>query len=475
MVRLLGIVMVCILLFGLRASAGDNPSIVVNAPKQAVAGTSFTVKVEISKGEIEGIARYQLNLPQGVSIEPGDCANADFEFLNQSLKLMWYRIPKTTSLSFSFKVVTHSNIAGLLSVDGSFVYITPANVTKNITAQPVKVEITQSPSVDPKTVVDINNFKPGKVSEEKTLTFVPATQQLESVKMESKALRQGPAYDAKTNTYLVSIMLDKGSATKYAKLEEDIPAGYTAEPIETKGGVFDFKNGKVKFLWLELPAQSRYLVSYRLKPKAAKSEAVKIGITGYFAFINGDNTEIHEVAQLHANSSLNLNSGELGALQNQGAARDIPIKYVGIAKQASVKETKASVKQAEISKEDATSSSKNAEAVKSTKPQEHAKTAVAKTSAKTATGVTFKVQLAAVSRDADKKGADAQFAELGKIGKEEVNGLIRYLIGPYESIEEAQAAKENAKSKGAAGAFVAAYNSKGVRIPMSEAFESEKK
>lgn len=513
MVRFLGMLVVFLLLSSSYASAGDNPSLIITAPKQVVAGTSFTVNVEIAKNEIEGIARYQLALPQGISIEPGACSNADFEFSNQVLKLMWYRLPKTTSLKFSFKVKTHTNIKGDLTIGGSFICITSANITKNIPAEAILVDITQSSGVNPSTVVDLKNVKPKETpAEDRTLTFVPATQQMESVKMVSKALRQAPNFDPKSNSYLVSILLDKGNATKYAKLEEAIPEGYTAEPVETRGGIFDFKEGKVKFLWLELPSQTRYFVSYRLKPKGATTATSRPTISGYFAFINGDNTEVHEVAQVQDDIKKFALGSEVGTATSQGGARDIPIKYVGIAKQAG-KETKAAEVKAPREEVKPTAEKKatgkvddkapatttpvvatkpdtqksepakeTSKAVTKEAPKETSKTVTKETtkeanestSKKPVEGVIFKVQLAAVSKEADKAGADEKFKILSSFAKEEANGLIRYLIGPYQTYQEALDAKNKAKSNGIKDVFIAPYNSKGVRISIKDAFASEK-
>jgi hypothetical protein len=490
MVRYFGILLGCFFLCTTIAKAADTPVMVVNAPKQAVAGTSFIVSVEITNAEMQGIARFMQTLPYGVTIEPGECANSDFEFSNQTLKLMWFSLRKTSSLKFTYKVVTHSNIKGVLDLSGSFVYINPSNVHTTANAKSVAVEITPSPNANPSSLVDLKNFK-GKQTQETNLTFIPATQQIESLKMVSKALRQTPSYDPKTDTYLVSILLDKGKASKYAKLEESIPAEYTAEPVETRGGVFDYSNGKVKFLWLELPNQPRYLVSYRLKPKSKQADGKKIEISGYFAFMVDDATEIHEVAQVQTdlkNFASNTDT-QKGVAKFTPGGREIPIKYVGIEKSSQP------TQKVETAKEDpkqvapkaaaannvttpSTIAAKNtviADKIdtKAAKPVEEKSKAV--TEKKVAEGVTFKVQLAAVSKEADKAGAADKFKTDKPIAKEEAAGMVRYLVGPFASYQEAEGYKEKVKHSGFKDAFIAAYNKQGVRITINEAFASVKK
>jgi cell division septation protein DedD len=479
MLRFFGILLGFFLLSTTIVHAGDNPVLVVNAPKQAVAGSAFVVSVEVSNAEMQGIARFMQVLPYGITIEPAECSNSDFEFTNQTLKLIWFSLERTKSLKFSYKVVTHANIKGSLNLSGSFVFINSSNVHTTASAQDVVVEITPAPNVSPANVVDIKNFK-SKPTPESNLTFIPATQQMESLKMPSRALRQ-VSYDAKTDTYLVSILLDKGKANKYAKLEESIPQGYTAEPVETTGGVFDYTNGKVKFLWLDLPSQPRFLVSYRLKPKAKQADGKALSITGYFAFMIADATEIHEVAQAQVDLkkfAITTDARHKGKTAAVGGAREIPIKYVGIAKQSqqAPKEETAKVQEQQrpLVKSSTPSTQKVvAKATEATSKQETPKQETLERKAKA--GIAFKVQLAAVSKEADKAGAAGKFTTDTPLLKEEINGMVRYLVGPFGSYNEALATKNKAKQNGYKDAFVVAYNEQGSRISIKEAFAPDKK
>jgi Uncharacterized protein conserved in bacteria len=480
MLRFFGILLGFFLLSTTVVHAGDTPVLVVNAPKQAVAGSSFVVSVEVSNAEMQGIARFMQTLPYGITIEPAECANSDFEFTNQTLKLMWFSLQKNNSLKFSYKVVTHANIKGSLILNGSFVFINSNNVHTTATAKDVVVEITPAPNVSPANVVDLKNFK-SKPAPENNLTFIPATQQMESLKMPSKALRQ-VSYDAKTDSYLVSVLLDKGKANKYAKLEETIPQGYTAESVETRGGVFDYSNGKVKFLWLDLPSQPRFLVSYRLKPKSKQADGKEVTISGYFAFMIDDATEIHEVAQAQTDLkkfAINTDFRSKGGTAAVGGAREIPIKYVGLAKQSQQqqikKEEPVKVQEQKQQAKTTTPSTQNSgtKATEVSSKQESPKQEAS--GCKTKEGIVFKVQLAAVSKEADKAGAASKFKTETPLLKEEINGMVRYLVGPFTTYSEALTIKNRAKQNGYKDAFIAAYNQQGSRISINEAFASDKK
>lgn len=476
MLRFIGLIMGLLVLTTSAVAAGDNPVLVINAPKQAVAGTPFTVNVEVTNGDIQGIARYMQTLPYGVKIEPLECANSDFEFNNQTLKLMWFSLEKTNSLKFSYKVVTHANIKGSLKLSGAFVFATSDNVHGNASVQDAIVEITPSPNIKASNIVDLKNVKTQPI-QESTFTFIPATQQMESMKMPSKALRQ-ISYDAKRDAYLVSILLDKGKASKYAKLEETIPAGYTAEAVDTRTGVFDFSNGKVKFLWLDLPNQPRFLVSYRLKPKGKQADGKSLSINGFFAFMIDDATEIHEVAQVQSDLkkfAIGTDSRSKSPSTVAAGPRDIPIKYVGIAKKAQQTGKEAQVKNAaeQTTKAPSKTVSTGTSTASTTSKTEAPKPNTPERKVKE--GIVFKVQLAAVTKEADAAGAANSIKVDQPLVKEENHGMIRYLVGPFTSYNDAINAKNSAKQNGMKDAFIVAYNQQGNRIAVSEAFASDKK
>ena len=62
----------------------------------------------------------------------------------------------------------------------------------------------------------------------------------------------------------VTVTIDKGSLNGFAKLQIDLPEGLSATAIETKGASFTFADGKAKFIWMALPNQPQFKVSYTL-------------------------------------------------------------------------------------------------------------------------------------------------------------------------------------------------------------------
>ncbi|MDG1572703.1 N-acetylmuramoyl-L-alanine amidase [Robiginitalea sp. M366] len=83
--------------------------------------------------------------------------------------------------------------------------------------------------------------------------------------------------------------------------------------------------------------------------------------------------------------------------------------------------------------------------------------------------VTFKVQLAAVSKAPVLE--PSRFNGLDNLSQESHNGVYRILYGNTESYEQAQLLQKNAVQKGYSSAYIAAYRN-GVRIPLAEALKT---
>src|ERR1022692_416325 len=67
---------------------------------------------------------------------------------------------------------------------------------------------------------------------------------------------------------VVELTINKGSLSGFAKLQDDLPEGLTATAIDTKSASFSFENKRVKFIWMSIPADAQFKVSYKLKADA---------------------------------------------------------------------------------------------------------------------------------------------------------------------------------------------------------------
>ncbi len=81
----------------------------------------------------------------------------------------------------------------------------------------------------------------------------------------------------------VTVTVEKGDLTGFAKLQIDMPEGLSVTAIETKGASFTFADQKAKFIWMALPTQANFKVTYTLT--AAANASGSLPIIGKFSFI----------------------------------------------------------------------------------------------------------------------------------------------------------------------------------------------
>ncbi len=103
----------------------------------------------------------------------------------------------------------------------------------------------------------------------------------------------------------VEIIINKGEVSSFAKLEQIIPAGFTVTQLENAGATFSFTDQKVKFIWMSLPADAQFKVSYKLK--AAADVKGSYSITGKFSFILNNERSSIDIP----NANITINTGEV--------------------------------------------------------------------------------------------------------------------------------------------------------------------
>ncbi len=88
---------------------------------------------------------------------------------------------------------------------------------------------------------------------------------------------------------LVEVTINKNQIQGFAKMEIVLPEGFIATPNETKGASFTFSDKKVRFVWMTIPTEETFKVTYYLECDANFSG--KYEAKGIFSYIN-DNQRV---------------------------------------------------------------------------------------------------------------------------------------------------------------------------------------
>jgi hypothetical protein len=263
-----------------------NVKVDMSAPGQVGAGEEMTVQVTLNKSDLRSFARFQQQLPGGLEAEVVDDGNAQFRFEDQTVKFIWLRLPAEEEITISYKVKVHKRLKGTFELEGTFSYIDD-NKRESVEAPLAPITINPSPAIGDEMLVDVGDFKP--------MADSPSGRQpLEQV----RCIRQMPYQPEGSREYVVNLLVNKGDKEKFAKIQEQIPQGYKAVEEKGQGAIFTFKNQTAKFLWMNLPSEPFFVISYRLIPTNGDASP---DIQGEFSFIENDNTRNVPIVQREVN------------------------------------------------------------------------------------------------------------------------------------------------------------------------------
>lgn len=97
--------------------------------------------------------------------------------------------------------------------------------------------------------------------------------------------------------FTINLKIDKGDVKGFAKLELDLPYGFDPEPIEKQMSTFIVKNGKVKFIWTELPRGNTFNI--KLKVRVSKYASGEIVIPATFFYIKDNAKQKYNIKTLN--------------------------------------------------------------------------------------------------------------------------------------------------------------------------------
>lgn len=179
----------------------------MNAPGQIETGNEILVEISLNKSDFDSFARFQQKIPAGLTPIPVETANADFSFKDQKVQFIWLKLPLEQNIKISYKLKVDQRLKGSFSLNGKFSYIAD-NQRESVNVTPQNITITPSSTIDPKLIVDINDFK----------NLVAPVQEVKTGIEQVKCIRQLPYLaDEASKEYIVNLLVNKGNKEKFAK------------------------------------------------------------------------------------------------------------------------------------------------------------------------------------------------------------------------------------------------------------------
>lgn len=447
MVSLFVLMMNILGLLFLGITRSDDVSMAMSVPRMVNAGEEFNVEITLKKSGIDGFARFQQELPVGLSAQEVVSPNASFEFEDQKVRFIWLNLPDDEEIKLSYRVRVNERLKGNFELQGLFSYIED-NERRNANLRASTISITPSSQIDPNLIVDISEFQ----------QMIPVQPPVSMLASTVRSVRQVPFLMGEGNDMQVNILVNKGATEKFAKIEEIIPQGYTAEPIKAQDGIFTYKDRVAKFLWMNLPPEPHYVVSYRLIPTDGVG-TTSLDIKGTFSFIINGATQVIDIIQ----REIDLSAPDPRAIESLLASlpRSVSTSPVARTEPATSTFTQSDggrsipIQHQEI-KDRPRARHRPIELDNAYKlePEE---------------GVYYRVQIAAGHRLVDIKRYFKRFNITEDIRTESHQGWFKYSIGSFYTYKDARDHRVKIwNTTPIDDAFVAAYNN-GVRITVQEA------
>jgi hypothetical protein len=444
-------------------------SVKVDIPEKVEAGKEFNVNVVIQKGKLEEFSRFQQEIPAGLTASAVNSGTADFSFDKQRLRFIWLKLPAQEEINISYKVMVNERLKGEFTIQGEFSYV-ENDERKSVELKSGPVIIQPSPTVDPNLQVDISQYDK-VISAEKTS---------QEALYDISCIRQTPFKTTTGNELIVRLLVYKKGMNKFAKIEEQIPAGYEAKSMETKEGIFTFKDGLVKFVWMNLPAESGFVVSYRLVPSSNKSPG-NVSIKGQLSYIDEGRNIVVDIVQKDVDLA-NVNEQNVEQfLSSIGSAKTVtaltettsetkqeptPIKEVTI---TGKDETKKTEEQPGKSTEEKKVTPVTESSPLPKEPDRRYSDIPPTQSVPVEAGIYYRIQLAATHRIIDPVSNFKRYNLDKPVLLEYHNGWYKYSIGSFAKYSDANNYKEMIVTrKKISGAFIVAYQN-GQRIEVKDA------
>ena len=244
----------------------------------------------------------------------------------------------------------------------------------------------------------------------------------------------------------------------FAKFQVDLPAGFTAESVEIKGGNFTFENNRVKIVWVSLPADAAFDFVFKMTSPATASGTLNFAPQFFYL----ENNVKKEYVVPPSSISFSGDGSTVAATDNSTNSTPPPTTENSTSSTPpsdnSNNTTTTDNSSSTTTTTDNTSTTNNTSPppVENTTPPvvtNNTPPPVAKSN------VVYHVQLAALTN----KPSKSKFAEYGAVKVVEDAGLYKVLVGNFKTLEEARAYKKTLIARGAEGCFVVAYEN-GVRV-----------
>lgn len=179
-------------------------TLTTNMPASLSSGSNTDFEVKINKGSVANFAKYQMDVPAGVTISEVDSKSGNFTFENNRAKIVWVSVPSEAEFTLKFKV----NVSSSAPPEGAVIqkfYFLENGAKKEVEAEALNVQF--GGSATPKNT-SATTTQPAKTEPAKTTQPVATnptkTEPAKTEPVKTEPVKTEPAKAEPVNTSVAS-------------------------------------------------------------------------------------------------------------------------------------------------------------------------------------------------------------------------------------------------------------------------------
>jgi len=237
-----------------------------------------------------------------------------------------------------------------------------------------------------------------------------------------------PTQMVANSKFTTEVKIVKGELSNFAKYQIDVPLGYMITPLEIKGGNFTFENQRAKLVWVSLPADESFSITYQIEVTASAADTGILAQKFYYL----ENNEKKEVETKPVTVTI-------GAMQ---------ISTINGISAPSNSSTPLNTAIGSVTDPSSNTSSTNA----SNPVLNGNSSAVSSTSGDS--GFSYRVQIGSFSAEPSK----SKFSKIGKVYIDLINGAYKVTAGNFNARQDAVLYRDELQAKGFPGFIIVLKN-----------------
>lgn len=228
-------------------AAKSQINISTRATKDATAGDTLEVVMQVNKPDVQGFGSLMQTLPSGWVLTKVDCGDGEYKTQGNILNISWLRMPSDANFTIKYYLASQVKDSAESRITGDFTWVQAGKRGKK--------------AIDP--IVFKLKAKKYKIGIRPLLIF---PENHDTVKIE----REKVETDSKKRIHVL-LKIYKSAYNGSAEIRESIPKGYKMVS-QSKTVAFRTEADSAYFSWAKMPVEPFISLMYILAPTGEKQE-----------------------------------------------------------------------------------------------------------------------------------------------------------------------------------------------------------